>query len=551
MELLLPAGVELEFQDGEWDPFAAAVHTGDLKLLRLLEDKLPFKYSEPHLRAAVMSNNVDICRHVVSKGARAPANPQVGQELMRFALVDFRSPELVDLIAKAGEAKKYCEQSEECTSYCNRNDFAHPLYHAVMENDLSFCRYLIREFSSDAGLWASLKYEPYEYESDIKFFQQGNTILFSAVFEDNAEALKLLLKYTQRPGQKPVVDINAQNWCGNTVLHEAVNYGAARCVQLLLATGADPTIARLDGCTPLHIAMQHDLLPHHHSEREMVKQASKVLPMLVCAAMARGNESWIHAKNKNEETILHRHARAGYPANCRELIELGADPNARDKRGQTPLHHAILGTSEYLQPEEKERHIETCLVLLDNGTDLSQEGVPDYQRYARCAASRDLYQVFDAILNKGVQPDLSTNAGQLMCSAARFGQQDRIQQLLDWGADINAQGNGESTALHQAARIKDLELCKFLIANGADVNARDQRGQTPLFELFDRWAIYPANIQLAEKRQAAFPVLQLLLENGADVNAKANSTTSTSFSGTVLEVFKHMPREFRDEIEKK
>ncbi len=137
-----------------------------------------------------------------------------------------------------------------------------------------------------------------------------------------------------------------------------------------------------------------------------------------------------------------------------------------------------------------------------------------------------------------------------MCSAARFGRQNRIQQLLDGGADINAQGDGESTALHQAARIQDLELCKFLIANGADVNAQDRRGQTPLFELFDRWAISPANIQWAEKRQAAFPVLQLLLENGADVNAKANSTTSTSSGGTVLEVFKQMPKEFRDEIEK-
>ena len=232
---------------------------------------------------------------------------------MRFALVDFRSPELVDLIAEAGEERKYCEQSKECTSYCDRNDFAHPLYHAVMKNDLSFCRYLIREFSSDGGLWASLKYEPYEYESDIKFFQQGNTILFSAVFEDNAEALKLLLKYTQPPGQKPLVDINAQNWCGNTVLHEAVNYGAARCVQLLLATGADPTIARLDGCTPLHIAMQHDLIPHHHSKRPMVERATEILPMLVCAAMVRDSESWIHAKNKNEETILHRHAQPVIP----------------------------------------------------------------------------------------------------------------------------------------------------------------------------------------------------------------------------------------------
>ena len=138
-----------------------------------------------------------------------------------------------------------------------------------------------------------------------------------------------------------------------------------------------------------------------------------------------------------------------------------------------------------------------------------------------------------------------------MCSAARFGRWDRIQQLLNWGADINAQGNGESTALHQAARIKDLELCKLLIANGADVNARDEHGQTPLFELFDGWAIYRADIQQPEARKAAFPLLQLLLENGADVNVKASSTTSTSFSGTVLEVFKHMPREFRDEIEMK
>ena len=70
-----------------------------------------------------------------------------------------------------------------------------------------------------------------------------------------------------------------------------------------------------------------------------------------------------------------------------------------------------------------------------------------------------------------VETETVARIGPGLLLLAGFGQQDRIQQLLDWGADINAQGNGESTALHQAARIKDLELCKFLIANGADVNA--------------------------------------------------------------------------------
>ncbi len=546
---LMAAGAAEKIKADAPDLFIPAIATGDVELLRILEAKLPVDYGEPHLRAAVQSGNVDLCRYLVSKGVRAQPNPAVGQELLRIALIDHRSPELAEMAIEAGEQKKYCAQSEACTSYCNPNDFAHPLYHAVMKNDVNLCRYLIREFSSDPNLWGTLIYEPYEYESDIKFFQKGNTILFAAVFQDNAAALKLLLKYTQRPGQQPIVDINAKNGAGHTVLHEAVNFGAARCVQLLLAAGADPTIARYDGCTPLHIAMQRHLIPHHHSDNPMPDAMSKTFPMLAAATMSRGDEDWGNRTNDKGETVLHRHARAGHPKICKKLIELGANVNAVDQRGRTPLHHTLDGASEHMNGEDKQRYIATCVTLLDYGIDITQADVPANLHYVSHAAAKNLYEVYDALLNRNAKPNLVQNAGSLMCSAAKFDQQDRIKQLLNWGADINAQDFEQSTALHQAARFHHLEMCELLIASGADVNAKDKRGQTPLFELFDRWATHAEHFQNEETQRKAFAVFTLLLKHGADPEVKTNSTTYTSFSGTVQEVYKHMPQSFRDALQ--
>ena len=48
----------------------------------------------------------------------------------------------------------------------------------------------------------------------------------------------------------------------------------------------------------------------------------------------------------------------------------------------------------------------------------------------------------------------------------------------------------------------------FLIAQGADVNARDKRGRTPLFDSVET---------------GYFSQTQFLLENGADANARDNS----------------------------
>ena len=65
-----------------------------------------------------------------------------------------------------------------------------------------------------------------------------------------------------------------------------------------------------------------------------------------------------------------------------------------------------------------------------------------------------------------------------------------------------------ASPIHDAALAGDVELVEMLIANDADVNARDVHGYTPLL-----LAIQEGNTDIAK----------VLIANGADVNARAVS----------------------------
>ena len=90
-------------------------------------------------------------------------------------------------------------------------------------------------------------------------------------------------------------------------------------------------------------------------------------------------------------------------------------------------------------------------------------------------------------------PDISIH------KAADDGNIEAIKQHIAAGTDVNS--NYEWTPLHAAANKETAEL---LIAKGADINAKDNLGGTPLF-----WAALEGNEEVAE----------LLIGQGADVNA--------------------------------
>lgn len=94
--------------------------------------------------------------------------------------------------------------------------------------------------------------------------------------------------------------------------------------------------------------------------------------------------------------------------------------------------------------------------------------------------------------------------------AASKGHKDVTALLIAKGADVNAKDNSGWTPLQHAVRNGHKDEAEFLIATGADMNAKDDNGCTPLNYL-------AAHIFHKEKE-----IAELLITKGADVNAKDN-----------------------------
>lgn len=111
----------------------------------------------------------------------------------------------------------------------------------------------------------------------------------------------------------------------------------------------------------------------------------------------------------------------------------------------------------------------------------------------------------------------------------------KMKQLIDSGADVNARihahMDGGWTPLHRAVSSADYSspnntkaVIEFLLANGADVNAKDPNESTALMEA---------------AREYNSEIVRLLISKGADVNFRHGNTTALSMAQTEAEARKN------------
>lgn len=119
--------------------------------------------------------------------------------------------------------------------------------------------------------------------------------------------------------------------------------------------------------------------------------------------------------------------------------------------------------------------------------------------------------------------------GTALHLSAEFGHSEILSILIEAGASVNARDNSGSTPLHRAAAMGDADSVAALVENKADVNAKNEFGETPLHLASELRNLEMATLNFSSRRgkfdfkSENNKVAELLIARGADVNARDNN----------------------------
>nr|ADF28806.1 putative potassium cation channel [Oryza sativa Japonica Group] len=180
--------------------------------------------------------------------------------------------------------------------------------------------------------------------------------------------------------------------------------------------------------------------------------------------------TYLLAKQESELVLgVNNAAYHGDIFRLKSLISAGADPSKSDYDGRTALHIAALRGYENI-----------VRFLIQRGANVNS-----IDRFGNSPLLQAVKSGHDRITSLLVEHGAILNledAGGYLCRVVRGGRIDLLKKLLRFGISPNCRNYDQRTPLHIAAAEGLHLVASTLIESGADIQAKDRWGNTPLDE---------------------------------------------------------------------
>lgn len=172
---------------------------------------------------------------------------------------------------------------------------------------------------------------------------------------------------------------------------------------------------------------------------------------------------------------LFRATHEGDVARIEQLVAQGADVDARDAKGRTPVHVAAFASED-----------EALRALAEAGADMN---ALEHRAYdvVTIAAVADDPELMSLAIELGNDPGLVTSPylGTALIAAAHLGHAEVVRRLIDAGAPLDHINNLHWTAVMESVVLGDggpnhLAVLDALLSAGADRTLADRDGVSPL-----------------------------------------------------------------------
>ena len=304
-------------------------------------------------------------------------------------------------------------------------------------------------------------------------------------------------------------DVHVSTTKGMTPLLTAAQQGDIEMARLLIAAGADVNQPGADGTYPLPFAIVDG---HDAFALFLIEQGADPngtiggIPAL--AAAAGNTNAWsFHWDREHGGAQYAVRDRAGggriylRPDQRLPLVEAllgaGADPNGRITTSAMLMNyigHPTKGAFESFSCGTGDLRGATPLWVAAH--DANGQGYVPVPDAVSIENARHQAAIIERLLAAGADPSLAIDDGTTpLMAAAGLGQctfrpnlkrgfrsqgaEAVVRVLVEAGVDINTLNEADFTALHGAAYRGLNEVVEYLVANAADIDARDYRGRTP------------------------------------------------------------------------